>query len=484
MRLSAIELRNFKAFGPDLQTIPIKPITLVFGKNSAGKSSLLHSLLWLNHAATRGETDIHEPVAAYGSVNLGGFDASINQTSRRHDKNWLHINLHVSEPHLGGSAAKWLGSVSSFAVKMAIRRGDANSEPRLSDYKIDLDGDTLVSGSLWHNARQAFARMNWSHSVLTPLREKLTKRAMSVLTSTEDYGGPFQAGILTILPKSIEPDFLDKIVFEGRLKEVVPEQVTKKSRWSFKDCRMFIFDTIPYSITPVLEQITEIVTGLRYLPPLRSIPQRFENLKTCRDPAWKKLADDTSLVNSINRTLGNLDVDHLLDVRKLVPEEGSSDPSDYLTQLRIRDTRTNAMVNLQDVGVGTGQVLPIVIEAHACKNRLIIVEQPEVHVHPALQAELGDVFIESALGENKNTFLLETHSEHLLLRIMKRMRQTAESKLPEGMPPVRPEDVALLFVSPSPEGSVVQDIGLNERGELIKAWPGGFFEEGFNEMFD
>jgi hypothetical protein len=159
-------------------------------------------------------------------------------------------------------------------------------------------------------------------------------------------------------------------------------------------------------------------------------------------------------------------------------------PGDGHLQLRLHDPKRDVWVALQDVGVGTSQVLPIILESLAQTNKLIAIEQPELHLHPALQAELGDVFIESALGENKNTFLLETHSEHLLLRIMKRMRQTAEGKLPEGVPPVRPEDVALLFVSPGPEGSVVQDIGLNERGELIKAWPGGFFEEGFNEMFD
>ena len=153
-------------------------------------------------------------------------------------------------------------------------------------------------------------------------------------------------------------------------------------------------------------------------------------------------------------------------------------------ELRLRDEKADAWVSLQDVGVGTSQSLPIILEAFGQSNELIAIEQPELHLHPALQAKLGDVFIESALGENKNTFLLETHSEHLLLRIMKRMRQTAESKLPEGMPSVRPDDVALLFVSPGTDGSVVQDIGLNERGELIKAWPGGFFEEGFNEMFD
>ena len=65
-----------------------------------------------------------------------------------------------------------------------------------------------------------------------------------------------------------------------------------------------------------------------------------------------------------------------------------------------------------------------------------------------MQAELGDVFIQSALGEQKNTFLLETHSEHLILRIMRRIRETRDGKLPQGVPPVSAKDVSILFGKP------------------------------------
>ena len=153
-------------------------------------------------------------------------------------------------------------------------------------------------------------------------------------------------------------------------------------------------------------------------------------------------------------------------------------------ELTLMDKRTGTFVSHRDIGIGVSQVLPVLVKAYAKQDSVVAIEQPEIHLHPALQAELADVFIESALGGQKNTFLLETHSEHLLLRIMKRMRQTHEGKLQPGGLPVTPKDVSLLFVSPGVEGSVVQEIGLNERGELIKAWPGGFFEEGFKEMFD
>jgi hypothetical protein len=70
----------------------------------------------------------------------------------------------------------------------------------------------------------------------------------------------------------------------------------------------------------------------------------------------------------------------------------------------------------------------------------------------------------------------------LILRIMRRMRETFEGKLPDGLPPLRPADVAVLYVEPHGARSIVREMPLNERGELVKAWPGGFFEEGLREM--
>jgi predicted ATPase len=117
------------------------------------------------------------------------------------------------------------------------------------------------------------------------------------------------------------------------------------------------------------------------------------------------------------------------------------------------------------------------------KGETILIEQPELHLHPAQQAELGDLFINAALGEQKNTIIIETHSEHLLLRLMRRMRETVNENLPKGMPPVSPDDVAILYVQPTQAGSVVRVLELDAEGQLLDPWPGGFFEEGFRERF-
>jgi predicted ATPase len=125
----------------------------------------------------------------------------------------------------------------------------------------------------------------------------------------------------------------------------------------------------------------------------------------------------------------------------------------------------------------------VLVSAFASSSQIITIEQPEIHLHPALQADLGDVFLQAALGEQKNRFLIESHSEHLLLRIMRRMRETANGSLPQGVPPVRPEDVAVLFVQPKGSSAAVRHLELDEEGQLLDPWPGGFFEEGYRERF-
>jgi len=160
-----------------------------------------------------------------------------------------------------------------------------------------------------------------------------------------------------------------------------------------------------------------------------------------------------------------------------------ADVGELYDELVLMDLRTATAVTHRDVGIGVSQVLPVLVHAYADESKIIAIEQPEIHLHPALQAELGDLFIESALGARKNTFLLETHSEHLILRVMRRIRETHLKTLPAGKTPVTANDVSILFVEPDGARSIVRHMPLNVLGELVKNWPGGFFEEGYREMF-
>jgi AAA15 family ATPase/GTPase len=166
--------------------------------------------------------------------------------------------------------------------------------------------------------------------------------------------------------------------------------------------------------------------------------------------------------------------------------------SEYVRrEIQLRDLRTNVRVSLQDIGVGVSQVLPVILQAYGSKNKLIAIEQPEIHLHPRLQSDLADVFIESALGENQNSFLLETHSEHLILRLLRRIRETTNedfSDWPEDLKKacpngIRPQDVAVLYVKPGEEGAEVIELPITPDGDFTCPWPSGFFTERSRELF-
>jgi predicted ATPase len=163
---------------------------------------------------------------------------------------------------------------------------------------------------------------------------------------------------------------------------------------------------------------------------------------------------------------------------------------EHLSFEGIRDLLRGTQVAPSETGTGFSQLLPMLFAAFSGNGELVAIQQPELHLHPALQSELGDLFIARALGERfdekrwtgSNQFVLETHSEHLLLRIMRRIRETTRGTLPETIPPVRSDDVSVLYIDGSGDHTLVRTMPLSADGQLLYDWPGGFFEEGLREV--
>ncbi len=153
-----------------------------------------------------------------------------------------------------------------------------------------------------------------------------------------------------------------------------------------------------------------------------------------------------------------------------------------MNQIVFTDILKQTEVTPRDMGLGVSQMLPILISTMGSKDTKIYLEQPELHLHPAVQMELMDEFIKSH-NENNNEFMMESHSEHMLLRVMKRLRQTAKGTLEDKSLRLTPDDVCLLYVDNDKEQTYVRELRLSKSGKLLDHWPNGFFEEGYKERF-
>jgi predicted ATPase len=139
-------------------------------------------------------------------------------------------------------------------------------------------------------------------------------------------------------------------------------------------------------------------------------------------------------------------------------------------------------VALTDVGFGISQLLPIIVQAiysyETSKSRsgLLLVEQPELHLHPNLQAKIADFIIKkSQPSQNREglQWIIETHSESLIRRLQRRVKEKQ----------IKPEDVSILYVDRIGDyGSVIKRMRLDEYGDFIDSWPDGFFVDAFSDL--
>ena len=191
--------------------------------------------------------------------------------------------------------------------------------------------------------------------------------------------------------------------------------------------------------------------------------------------AHHRLYYQPGLIRLVNVWFERFEIPYELDVRRI----GDIKVTGEHVALVLVDRRSKTPVTLPDVGFGINQILPVIVEGAdfftGREGRTLCVEQPEIHLHPRLQANLADLMIANIEGDGEKQWIVETHSELLILRIQRRIR--------EGN--LDPSAVSVLYVDPCAHragGSTITSLGLDENGDFVDEWPDGFFEEGFGEL--
>ncbi|NIE66485.1 AAA family ATPase [Burkholderia sp. Ax-1719] len=152
-------------------------------------------------------------------------------------------------------------------------------------------------------------------------------------------------------------------------------------------------------------------------------------------------------------------------------------------QVRVADEATGLQVSLADTGAGFSQSLPVVVQHFAyragrIKSPILIVEQPELHLHPAAHGALADLVVQSATSQDWQpaTCLVETHSEQFIMRVRRRIA--------EGVAPERVKLWSLNHLDAQGDEAPPQPlrvISFDARGNP-DAWPIGVFEEALSDL--
>ncbi len=429
---SKLRLRNFRSFR-DSGPVALGRLNVLIGANSSGKSSFLYSLLLLKQ--TLEDPNLENFLVTDGRiVSLGGFgDLAFGHSgsegiglSLTLDPSFVQENSRVFAPY--GDESRDKEKLSPSEVDLLFGCNQRNKQFFLKSFSLmSQAGLNLIRGTCNANGKPT--------SVESALLPTLKPSTISFFHFLPNVWMKRSTQRPTL--------FLNRTLSENRF---VWEKIFRETTYIGP-----VRSTIQMHYTVTGESPTSVGARGENLLAVLFQDQRLSSRR-------RKL-----LLAKLNKWLEG----HFGFVKDIKLEPLTKGRSVYaLTGL---DPQTGVRVNLSQVGFGVSQAAPIIVQGFlSLPGSCLLIEQPEIHLHPAAQADLGDLFID-IMGDRKQVFV-ETHSEHLILRIRRRI---AEGR-------INPGDVRLLFVNKGNDGSKIETLELDARGQVAN-WPKGFFEEGYTE---
>lgn len=446
--LTKLRIKNFKAWR-DSGDIRLAPLTVLFGTNSAGKTSIPQLLLLLKQTA---ESPDRQRALHLGDsrtlVDAGTFDDVVHG----HDVSqpleftlaWsLEQQFHVRDPV---KAHLYVGDQIEFSATIAA---DSKHQPRTSSlsYELQRDEETIISLSMREREDA-----------------KKAPRKPEFELSSSGYQLLRHPGRVWPLPEPVR--------FYG-----FPDEVTA------------YYQNAAFASDFVLE-LERVLKSVFYVGPLRDYPKRLylwsgevpDHVGVKGDRAveailaaqnrkfnWKPRQRTRPLPELVAERLEAMDLIHDFQVKQLGQHR-----KEY--EVLVRTSPKLPEVKLTDVGFGVSQVLPVIVEClYVPRRSIVIFEQPEIHLHPRVQADLADLFVDAIRAREDAVardcqFIIESHSEHFLRRLQRRI---AEQELSNS-------DAALYFVYTRGAEARIEQLDVDLFGN-IKNWPENFFGD---EMAD
>lgn len=541
--IKSLSLKNFKGFSDEVR-IELRPITLLFGANSAGKSSVLQALQYVREILDRQNVNADRTLQGGEAVDLGGF---LNLVNGRDPQKKVEITIEMelgvsSIPELVPDAFEdwqtsdeqvwWMydtlqnirRAVKTVAIRLSIEWNEQREQPIVQGYEIATNGEWCLRITSSRDGRDAQMRLNHANSIFlvdAPDGDELLS-LLDDFVNPEDLAQPVErpvaseaskspgkTSILSSLFSVVQEAGMERpgdglrawlIGFRGALPRLdqmlfIPAPGAKGAENVYM-VREFTAFLSWLTVGPAL-LLREQLGQMRYIGPLRRIPPRsLEMSLTKSDSAWSDgMAAWETLV-----TGGQDLVERVSDWMQSPAKLGTGyavtrkafqefDPN-YPVPQPIGPIRKRAQLvdgagltlQPQDVGVGISQVLPVVVAAQDGSASVVCIEQPELHIHPAVQVGLGDLFIDGAVNQGLS-FVIETHSEHLILRLLRRIREAAEMTSQVTNQPPSPALIGVYCLTKRDGAVTIDEIPVTKDGDFAKPWPQGFFDERGAELF-
>lgn len=442
--LTKLHLKNFKAW-KDTGPVRLAPLTVIFGANSAGKSSLGHLLLALKQTAQ--STDRKRALHLGDTstlIDLGTFSDCMHShdltNSLDFSLGWtMPKQLEVRDP--SQPSLRYLGDRLALDVSLVTGK---SGQPEVRSLRYDLsntDGVVLdVAFSRGESRKLSLESEHYKFVMADGRKWPLEEPEKFYRVSDVSMARFKNAGFLTDFALATE-SMLGNLSYLGPLRK----HPQRTYQWSG--------DT-PEGVGQMGESTIAAI-----------LAAQSEGRKLNRGPGMHR----QSFAEFVAGWLKDLGVIHSFVVKPVV--EGRKE-----YEVLVRTHAKAPEVKITDVGFGVSQVLPVLVQAFYCQpNSTVWMEQPEIHLHPQVQAELADVFISAIRsrqdGSPRNVqLIIESHSEHFLNRLQRRI---AEGNL-------TPDDVAIYFCKREGGAAELEPLNLNLYGD-IENWPNNFFGD---EMAD
>jgi predicted ATPase len=434
--LKNLKLENFKTW----QSLDIEfaPITGLFGTNSSGKSSILQFLLMLKQ--TREENDRNVALSMNGRfVELGAYESLVHDHNVDHKLKWnveLNLKEKLSLRAAGSHTLEDVAAGQHLSIASCVGLRGRSKAIESLELRYALDG---VEFALTRKSSGDGFELACSGSDFRFVRN--TGRVWQIPGPVKSYAFPDQtrtyfqnSSFLSDLEIAYEKE-LDSIFYLGPLRDYP----SRDYFWSKNK---------PSDVGK---------KGERAIEAILAATESGENRNAGPNKRRKSFQE---IIAYWLREIGVIDDFRVEEIA----------PGSNRWQVSVIARKGGAEALLTDVGFGVSQVLPVItLLQYVPENSTVILEQPEIHLHPLAQANLADAIINAATHRNVQV-ILESHSEHLLLRLQRRIAEGTLSS----------ESVNLFFCEGSRNVSRISELDVDMFGR-IGNWPKNFMGDAFGE---